>query len=176
MSAVSAERSATRLLEENAVRAAPVPVEEIARSLGAQVVYRPFEGEVSGMVYRTRDEKLIGVNSSHPPNRQRFTVAHEIGHLVLHRGTKVFVDTFEGRINWRDGASAREESEANAFAAELLMPAALVTKEVEHALQDESLSPAGLITSMARAFRVSKESMRYRLENLGMLDPGGLLS
>ncbi|HEX3448735.1 MAG TPA: ImmA/IrrE family metallo-endopeptidase [Isosphaeraceae bacterium] len=157
------------------VREAPVDVELIARGLEAGVVYRPFEGDVSGMVYRNRREKVIGVNSSHPQNRQRFTVAHEIGHLVLHKGQPVFVDSFEGRINWRDGASAKEESEANAFAAELLMPRALVLGEVDRAVGEEDLSAATLTERMARDFKVSQQSMRYRLENLGVLDPGGLL-
>ena len=176
MSAQAAERSATKILDELGIEKAPVPVEEVARSLGADVVYRAFEGDVSGMVYRDRSEKLIGVNSSHAPNRQRFTVAHEVGHLVLHKGTPVFVDSFEGRINWRDGASAKEESEANAFAAELLMPRAFVDREVEQAMDDQPLSPTRLIGDMAKTFKVSQQSMKYRLENLGILDPGGLLS
>jgi Zn-dependent peptidase ImmA (M78 family) len=176
MNLSKAERKATQLLDKLGIKSAPIPVEDVARSLGADVVYQAFEGDVSGMVYRDRNEKLVGVNSSHAPNRQRFTVAHEVGHLVLHEGTPVFVDSFEGRINWRDGASAAEESEANAFAAELLMPRAFVGREVEKALQDRSLSPAQLIADMAKAFKVSQESMRYRLENLGILDPGGLVS
>ncbi len=176
MSILQAEQKATELLDKLGVESAPVPVEEAARSLGAEVVYQAFEGDVSGMVYRDPNRKLVGVNSSHAPNRQRFTVAHEVGHLVLHKGKPVFVDSFEGRINWRDGASAAEESEANAFAAELLMPRVFVNREVEKALEDRSLSPVQLIADMAKVFKVSQESMRYRLENLGILDPGGLVS
>jgi Zn-dependent peptidase ImmA (M78 family) len=175
MSVGRAEERATKLLADHGVIDAPVPVEDLARSLGAEVVYRGFEGDVSGMVYRDKAQKLIGVNSSHGANRQRFTVAHEVGHLVLHKGTPVFVDSFEGRINWRDGASAQEESEANAFAAELLMPRSLVVRKVQDAMESSSPSPFELIAHMAKTFKVSQQSMRYRLENLGVLDPGDLV-
>jgi Zn-dependent peptidase ImmA (M78 family) len=176
MSTTAAEGKATRLLEELEIEAVPVPVDQVARHLGADVVYRAFEGDVSGMVYRSRQEKVIGVNSSHAPNRQRFTMAHEIGHLVLHRGQEVYVDNFESRVNWRDGASDRVEAEANAFAAELLMPRSIVNREVSRAMQDEAISPKQLVAAMAKSFRVSQQSMQFRLENLGILDPGGLLS
>jgi Zn-dependent peptidase ImmA (M78 family) len=170
-----AEARATALIEKFGIEGAPVPVEQVARQLGAEVVYRAFEGDVSGMVYRSDSEKLIGVNSSHPPNRQRFTVAHEIGHLVLHKDQHVYVDSFGGRVNWRDGARDPVEAEANAFAAELLMPRAFVEREVAGAMEEPETSPKQLVATMAKRFRVSRLSMQYRLENLGILDPGGML-
>jgi Zn-dependent peptidase ImmA (M78 family) len=176
MTAAAAERKATQLLMGLGVEMAPVPVEDLARSLGAEVIYRAFEGDVSGMVYRNKAQKVIGVNSRHAPNRQRFTVAHEIGHLVLHKGQEVYVDSFEGRINWRDGASDPVEAQANAFAAELLMPRAFVDREVEKVMDEGGVSPKQLVDVMAKSFRVSKQSMRFRLENLGILDPGDLIS
>jgi Zn-dependent peptidase ImmA (M78 family) len=176
MSAEKAEARATALIKKFEIESAPVPVEQVARRLGAEVVYRAFEGDVSGMVYRNDNEKVIGVNSSHPPNRQRFTVAHEIGHLVLHKGKQVYVDSFEGRINWRDGARDGVEADANAFAAELLMPREFISKEVAQAMEEPAASPKQLVATMAKRFRVSQLSMQFRLENLGILDPGGLLS
>jgi Zn-dependent peptidase ImmA (M78 family) len=170
-----AEAKATKLLEKLGIESSPVPVEEIPELLGAELVFRPFEGEVSGMVYRDEASKVVGVNSSHARNRQRFTIAHEIGHLVLHKGDGVFVDSFGGRINWRNGAWDPDEAEANAFAAELLMPRSLVDREVEGLLEDEAISAKRLVMTMAKRFRVSQQSMRFRLENLGILDPGALL-
>src|SRR5262245_61528186 len=104
------------------VESPPVPVERLAEGLGAEIVYQSFEGDVSGMLYRDENRNLIGVNSAHGANRQRFTIAHEIGHLKLHAGKPVFVDSFGGRVNLRDGTSDLQEVEANAFAASLLMP------------------------------------------------------
>jgi Zn-dependent peptidase ImmA (M78 family) len=176
MNAAKAEAKATALIKKFGIETAPVPVEQVARQLEAEVIYRNFEGDVSGMVYRNDTEKVIGVNSSHAPNRQRFTVAHEIGHLVLHKGQHVYVDSFEGRVNWRDGAWDAVEAEANAFAAELLMPRAFIDRAVAKAMEDVAVSPKRLVADMAKSFKVSQQSMRFRLENLGILDPGDLIS
>ena len=63
----------------------PVPVEKIAKSLGARVRFSPFfYDELSGFVFIKDGVPIIGVNSLHHLNRQRFTIAHEIAHLQLH--------------------------------------------------------------------------------------------
>ncbi len=73
------------LLQENNITSAPVPVERIAKALDAQLRYSPLDEELSGMIYVKDGTPIIGVNALHHPNRQRFTMAHAIGHLVLHR-------------------------------------------------------------------------------------------
>src|ERR1700682_2412709 len=97
----SPEKKAGDLIDEAGVSRPPVPVEKIATSLGAQVTYEAFDGDVSGMLYREADRTLIGVNSTHVATRQRFTLAHEIAHLLLHKGRPVFIDRLV-RVNWRD--------------------------------------------------------------------------
>jgi len=174
MSASTAEQRATRVLEDHSIDKPPVPVALLAELVGANVVYQPFEGEVSGMLYREQGHSVLGVNSAHGQTRQRFTIAHEIGHLVLHEGKPVFVDSFGGRINLRDGTSDSQEVEANAFAAELLMPKAFVQEAVNDVIiRGGGASPSQLVGELAKRFRVSKESMNYRLQNLGYIDPGG---
>lgn len=169
----SSEERAMDVLSKLGVSELPVRVDQIARTLGAKVTYEPFEGDVSGVLIRQADaDPVIGVNSAHSVTRQRFTVAHEIAHLVLHEGQKTtFVDSFS-RVNWRNGESNRDEIEANYFAAELLMPRHLVEEQVEKALgKDPHLRPDGLSAKLAKAFRVSQQAMGYRLENLGVLGP-----
>lgn len=171
---LESEKRALNLLEEMQITEAPVPVEDIARHLGAQITYDAFEGDVSGMLFRDGDKVVIGVNSSQAPTRQRFTIAHECGHLLLHKGRPVYIDRFV-RVNWRAGESNREEREANAFAAELLMPRNLVRSELDQIvakLPERSLEE--VVADLARRFRVSNEAMTYRLTNLGMLDPYSL--
>jgi Zn-dependent peptidase ImmA (M78 family) len=153
----------------------PVQVEEIARKCGAQVVYQPFDGQLSGMLYRADDQTVIGVNASHPPARKRFTVAHELGHLMLHKGRAVWVDRLV-RVDFRDPDSATatrpEEIQANTFAAELLMPrrqliadaTARIRKEVDRDLDE-------FLRWLARRYGVSQQAMGYRLVNLGIIDP-----
>jgi Zn-dependent peptidase ImmA (M78 family) len=166
-----AEKRAVELVEEFDISQPPVPVEAIARRLDARLTYEAFEGDVSGMLYREDDHAIIGVNSRNAPTRQRFTIAHEIGHLILHRGQPVFVDRFV-LVNWRAGGSGREEREANAFAAELLMPRTLIETEIDRALSRRgSITPNQLVAELSRRFQVSAEAMSYRLSNLGVLDP-----
>jgi len=109
---------------------------------------------------------MIGVNSLHHPNRQRFTIAHELGHIQLHRPlieSEIHLD--KGSLK-RDALSAQgidpHEIEANTFAAELLMPQMLleaVLGERSIDLEDEDA-----IASLAKRFRVSDAAMRFRFE------------
>lgn len=98
----------------------PISIEPIAEHLGATIRYSPFEGdsELAGMLIRNDDDNVIGVNSMHHINRQRFTIAHECGHLVLHEGEEVHIDR-SFRVNRRDTVSSQavnfEEIEANRF-------------------------------------------------------------
>ena len=168
-------QKATAVLEKMGVASAPVPVEEIAGRLGAKLVFEPIEQDVSGMLYREGESAIIGVNSLHANTRQRFTIAHEIGHLLLHEGKPMFVDKLV-RVNLRDATSSaatdKQEIEANRFAAELLMPVAFVESEVRDLLKrNEDISVDEFTQKMADRFKVSRQAMEIRLSTLGILDP-----
>ena len=126
---------ARKLLDAVGVTEPPVPVAAIAEYLGATVRYAPYKGELAGVLIRDDFERgiVIGVNSLHHSNRQRFTIAHECGHLRLHKGRQSYVDR-SFRINRRDEVSSQatdaEEIEANRFAAELLMPYDLIKDDL----------------------------------------------
>lgn len=170
-----AEKWAIEVLSKAEVDELPVPVEEIAIGLGADLQYETYDGDVSGMLYRYDHGSLIGVNSTHPRTRQRFTVAHEIGHLVMHPGKPMFIDRFV-RVNWRNGESDQHEVQANAFAAELLMPRHFVQRELDKALTKRgNITASQLASELARPFEVSAEAMQWRLTNLGVLDPAALV-
>src|SRR4051794_26361057 len=77
--------SAEAVLTRVGIKSLPAPVEKIAKSLGAQVRFAAFDNELSGMIHIKDGLPIIGVNALHHPNRQRFTIAHELGHLELHR-------------------------------------------------------------------------------------------
>jgi Zn-dependent peptidase ImmA (M78 family) len=174
--ATFAEQKAIDVLADAGIRDVPVPVDEIAISLGADLTYEAYDGDVSGMIYRFDDHAVIGVNSTHAPTRQRFTVAHEIGHYTMHGGQPMFIDRF-ARVNWRNGESNKEETEANQFAAELLMPREFVAREVERAIKKRrTIDPQMLAAQLAKVFEVSAQAMEYRLASLGVLDPLALVS
>jgi Zn-dependent peptidase ImmA (M78 family) len=161
------------LMISTGVAEAPVDVEAIAIREGAVVSYEPFKEELSGVLVKEKDRIIIGVNSSHPKTRQRFTIAHEIGHLCLEHEGEIFVDQ---RVIKRDALSAQavdaSEIEANRFAAELLMPEKLLIRAVHRRQSKKSdYSSNELINDLAAEFQVSPLAMEYRLANLGMLMP-----
>lgn len=173
-----AESAALELLEAHGLkRRLPVPVEVIADKLGVLVRRQRFEADdVSGLLLREPGEApIIGVNASNASVRQRFTVAHELGHLVLHKGKRLVVDRAV-RVNFRDSVSSlatdREEMEANAFAAGLLMPSATLTDELHRVVRGRNRSDNEVVDVLAGKFQVSRSAMEFRLINLGMLTPG----
>lgn len=162
------------LLTEFSVRAAPVPVDKIAKGLGAQLRFSPLDDELSGMIYVSDGTPIIGINALHHPNRQRFSIAHEIGHLVLHRHLitgKVHVDKeFRVSVLNRDSTSAlgteQIEIQANQFAAELLMPTAWFTEALDSKAFD--IDNEAPLDDLAKKFRVSRQALEYRIRNLAL--------
>ena len=167
-----AEVEARRIRAETGASDLPIDVERVAARLGAEVVFEPMSRDLSGLLYRDGERTVIGVNSVHAPARQRFTIAHEVGHLVLHAGRPVVLDHVV-RLNFRDPRSGTatdaEEIAANAFAAELLMPRELVIAEVGRArARGDALDPS-FVRALAVGFDVSGEAMGNRLANLGLI-------
>jgi Zn-dependent peptidase ImmA (M78 family) len=149
----------------------PVPVENIALDMGLVIRREPLEeGDVSGLLYQSGTSAMIGVNSQEPPTRQRFTIAHELGHFLLHGKQKLYVD--KGfRIHLRDQTSSeatdRQEIEANQFAAELLMPEEMVRRMLGTQMIDIE-SDADLV-EWAKRFEISTQALIFRLANLGII-------
>ena len=121
--------------------------------------------DVSGLLVRGEETAVIGVNSGQSRVRQRFTIAHEFGHFLLHEGIREHVD-HGYRVNYRDQESALardvEEIEANFFAASLLMPKRLLdARDAVHAIDDDLL-----VAALAKEFNVSRHAMSLRLANV----------
>lgn len=174
------EEAAARVLRKCKVTAAPVNVLKIAQSLGAKVAFQPFGEELSGMLVRKDAQVIIGVNSRHPNTRQRFTIAHELGHWQLEHKGDLFLDkTLRSKpisIKKRDQRAAqgtdREEIQANSFAAAILMPEPLLVAAVERQLSGEGEYDIDrLVSELSDEFEVSSQAMEHRLANLGMLIP-----
>jgi Zn-dependent peptidase ImmA (M78 family) len=170
-----AEDRAIQVLEELRIHAPPVPVEEIAKSFGVALLYQPFNGDLSGMLYREGGRTVIGINASDAVVRQRYTIAHELGHFFLHPGRDVWVDR-NVRVNFRNAQSGlavnRDEIQANAFAAELLMPWRWIINETTTRVRTgQAQDVRQLIDGLSRRFFVSRGAMEYRLINVGLVDP-----
>lgn len=129
--------------------------------------YRDFNNEISGLLIRKQKMVVIAVAQEQPEQRQRFTIAHELGHLLLHDGIEVRVDK-HFRVNLRSSASSKaedvEEIEANAFAAELLMPRDFLLRDARKLTLD--IEDEEQIAALARRYEVSRQAMTFRLMNL----------
>jgi Zn-dependent peptidase ImmA (M78 family) len=163
-----ARQAARDLLQEHGVAAAPVPVERIAKAMGVRIEYTPFDGELSGIAHIHNGVAIVGVNTQHAPTRQRFTLAHELAHVRLHR------EILEHAVHVDRGSLRRDklaaagvdatEIEANAFASELLMPDFLMEQELGGGSVD--LEDDEAIAALAKRFRVSEAALRFRLDQL----------
>ena len=130
----------------------------------------PDDDGLSGALLREEESATVFVNETHSELRQRFTIAHEIGHYVLHKGEKSFVDGTRTQLLLRSntGVKNQMETEANAFGAALLMPEPLLRKEYEkYILENPNASQDKIIMTLSDVFNVSFQSMGYRLTNLG---------
>jgi Zn-dependent peptidase ImmA (M78 family) len=174
------ERAASDLLHGAGVLKAPIPLHRIATFLKAGIHQQTFEDMVSGVLLIQGEERHIMVNKAHHPNRQRFTIAHELGHLVLHHqsGDRLFIDTHLRAYQRRGTATSgvyeepgstttpAEEKEANQFASALLMPRELLlSRTVDREFWDELD-----IAALAAEFGVSEQAMTIRLRQLEVLD------
>ncbi|MEQ8396551.1 ImmA/IrrE family metallo-endopeptidase [Thalassobaculum sp.] len=136
--------------------AAPVDVHAIARNLGLRIRSLDLGENVGGRIKRAWSGGYeVHVNERDHPRRQRFTIAHEIAHFVMHRdliGDGITEDAlFRGP--WGD---PHVETQANRLAADILMPYFLI--------QIYWLRAERSVDQLARRFDVSKQAMEIRLE------------
>ncbi len=147
-----------KLAEKKGIQTNPLNVAELTAELGISIRFEPMHDDDSGMLYKDKKSGkwVMKVNSLHHPHRQRFTIAHEIGHRIRHAANK---DEFIDKAFFRNGESNWMETEANAFAAELLMPKAAFIAAVESGLTK--------VEDIAQRFQVSSMAVRIRAKSLG---------
>ncbi len=137
----------------------PIEIEALANMVGLRVLQISHfnkSGELSVEDY------IIKTNADEHPFRQRYTVAHELGHFAKGHGSSDRDEIY----NYTEDDKPKEK-QANDFAAELLMPEYKVKEmcigKTKKIIQEE-------IEDIALFFAVSKPAMSYRLVNLGILD------
>ncbi|MCE5315148.1 MAG: ImmA/IrrE family metallo-endopeptidase [Armatimonadota bacterium] len=137
----------------------PLDLNWLAEWFGVEVEIRPLPKSVAGLYIHTDYGPHIILNSNDSPERQRWTTAHELAHHILSIGKQSSDEVF--RIKTDETAA---ESLCDRFAAEILMPAALVRRkaaEVKHGRFDKT-------ALLANMFEVSVIAMRIRLRELGL--------
>jgi Zn-dependent peptidase ImmA (M78 family) len=153
------ERKALEVLKRFGLAEPPVALEDICRAEGLAVCARPFD-YVAGLFVNDDVFPVIVVNSRQPSARQRFTVAHELGHYYLRHRRGSFAEP---------GGASRQERDAERFAANLLMPAAWVL----HYWTAYAANRENRVSILAALFEVSQAALRVRLKELSLDGPVG---
>lgn len=152
------------MLKRTGVDSAPVDPSEVAEKIGVPVFEWQFGDEISGIFVHHKEKTAIGVNANHPRVRQRFTIAHELGHFVygLDSGD-VVVDFYERTrgFSFESQADPQIETKCNQFAADLLMPARWVRRDFEEENGD--------LEELSARYQVSSQAMWFRLLNLKLV-------
>lgn len=160
-----------RLLKELNIAVPPVPIDRIAAAKGLTILYhKDSDDSISGFLFLGQGQPTIGVNSNHSETRRRFTIAHELGHFLLHRVDHQDAHVDRGfQVKLRDDLSAQgtdvEEREANSFAAEILMPADFLERDLRREQVIDFLDDT-FIKDLAARYGVSTQAMTFRLANL----------
>lgn len=136
-----------------------VSLAEMAQSLGIKVFeddLTSVSGSLSGFItYDTPDKKTnprIFIEETMTAEKKRFTLAHELGHHFLHEGLKLRLDNYDYSAADKD---TMEETEANYFAASLLIPKDLLLTKFEETND---------LAKLAQYFGVSLSAMRTRVK------------
>jgi len=167
------EPRAEQILRETETYRVPVPIDLLAARLKLKTEAAVLADNISGMLVVEDERGAIGYNSAHAVVRQRFTMAHEIAHYILHLKKNLQSQLFIDRsvVFRRDDHSSTgndsEEVEANRFGAALLMPEGLLREEIKK--HDLDLDDEEALSFLARRFHVSLAAMTNRLTNLELL-------
>lgn len=141
----------------------PVDLSTLCSTLGVHLHQAYLDPDISGMLEQdTRGSFKITVNAAHVPVRRRFTIAHELGHYVLHRNlvgngvddNVAYRSTTAGKYH-NTAIGPKEETQANKFAANLLMPKDMIDQAINSGMEDTKV--------LADYFEVSEQAMKIRL-------------
>jgi Zn-dependent peptidase ImmA (M78 family) len=173
------EDQAQKFLKKHGFKRMPIDVRMLAESAGYRVAFRYFDdADISGTVMQGADGKVIlGINTLHAPVRQRFSIAHELGHAQLHlsQTDTLFVDPPAGVLFRDSRASLGEdprEINANQFAAAVLMPRNMVHEALKSIAKSSTrFTIEEAVGRLAKQFDVSIQAMKYRLVVLGYIEP-----
>lgn len=139
-------------------QSAPVNLAAIANDLGLTIFQKDFGSQVSGMIKKDAKDGgssgyAIYVNRQDNGRRQRFTIAHELAHFMLHR--ELIGDGIQEDAMYRGGFSNEIERQANRLAADILMPF--------HLVNQLKAAHGSNVEEMARSLQVSLEALKIRL-------------
>lgn len=151
--------TASELLIACEITTYPIDLPRILKHLGLELIEKHLDNDISGIL-DIKNFKIY-VEESHSQPRKNFTIAHELGHYCLHQDVS---DTFEDKIFLRSNSIDLYESQANKFAAELLMPRDIFMKIIKEDINT--------IEKISEYFNVSTLAVRVRAKQLNLKGHG----
>ena len=137
-----------------------LPLEVLVAARGATLIQKSMK-KADGRIVMTPSRNIITINSDiQYEGKRRFTLAHELGHLEMHRDKLLQHSDTDATLQYFK--SGNQETEANEFASELLMP----RKQFIEECQDKPFSP-NLLRELAIKFKTSITSVTYKYFELG---------
>lgn len=153
----------------------PVNVKELCLTLGIDVREAYLGDKLAGMIEKLKNEYVIIINAEHNEEKQRFTLAHILGHYILHR--KLIQDGVDDDHLYRSSTLGRfhnmnfgpeEEVQAHQFAYNVLVPFDSVKEQLNRILEEADQEPPELgeiYELLAKKFHVTKNVMKARLDD-----------
>ena len=139
----------------------PVKLGAIANSLGVKVLLSTLPRGTSGQIGQENGDFVIRINRHEAKQRQRFTLAHELAHFLLHRPLIVAEGGWSENVLLRSGQPANVEYEANRLASDLVIPSAQLA---EATAEYSGPMTSEVIEDLARRFGVSVAAMEIKLQ------------
>lgn len=139
----------------------PVKLGAIAKRLGVKVLLSTLPRGTSGQIGQENGDFVIRINRHEAKHRQRFTLAHELAHYLLHRDLIVAEGGWSENVLLRSGQPANVEYEANRLASDLVIPSAQLAEAT--AEYSGPMTPE-VIEDLARRFGVSTTAMEIKLQ------------
>lgn len=151
-----------RSIVERHLQEKPVRLGKLATELGIKVKVSALGQGQSGLIECTDGNYTIKINRHETRERQRYTLAHEIAHFLLHRDVINANGSIRDNVLYRSGQPERIEYEANRLAADLIMPIDRVQSDLARIGVPVSDT---VIERLAQEWQVSKAAMEIRLSS-----------
>lgn len=156
-----ARHAAKALLRSSKIKDAPVMLNTVIKLVPSsyKLVVRGTKNPeyiptgCDAFTYRDNSMTAIGYDARVAPVRQKFSVAHELGHLYMghvHGGSSIDLDS-----------TNNDEIEANKFAAQLIMPPEMLRKDIKSGIKE--------VKDLAKRYVVSEEALWWQITNSGLL-------
>lgn len=152
------------LIESLSISAVPLDINSLVEHHGIKIIYEDMDDTVRGYIEKRTQGWYICVNRTDGIYRQRFTIAHELGHYLLHFVAEEvgFSHHDSDSVMWRDENASSgvdpKEVQANQFASELLIPRDALDYYISKGVCN--------LNDLSQEFHTSKISMQYRLDHL----------